>query len=107
MCGILWHRLDKGGFSFRVKGLGICDWGSLSHGRVHREREREREREKLVAESGAVVVGDTLFIVCFDLINQLQAWGVVMTSTFHHVLIPLAQGLYGIVCFSQETVGAF
>ena len=100
--------MDKG-FSFRVKGLGICDWGSLSHGRVHteRERERERERETLVEESGAVVVGDTLFIVCFDLINQLQAWGVVMTSTFHHVLIPLAQGLYGIVCFTQESVGAF
>ena len=81
--------------------LGLLKPWSSSH------REREREREKLVAESGAVVVGDTLFIVCFDLINQLQAWGVVMTSTFHHVLIPLAQGLYGIVCFTQESVGAF
>ena len=47
-----------------------------------------RERE-IVAETGAVGVGDTLFIMCFDLADQCQAWGAVMTSTLHHVLIRL------------------
>ena len=52
------------------------------------EFDERRERE-MVAESGAVGVGDTLFIVCFDLTDQGQAWGVVMTSTLHYVLICL------------------
>ena len=52
------------------------------------EFDERRERE-MVAESGAVGVGDTLFIVCFDLTDQRQAWCVVMTSTLHYVLICL------------------
>ena len=87
--GNLWRRLDKGGFPFRAKGFGAFAIGApqaMVEFNDRRERERERER---VAETGAVGVGDTLFIVCFDLADQCQAWGAVMTSTLHYVLIRL------------------
>lgn len=51
-----------------MKGFGAFAIGA-PQAMVEFDERRERERER-VAESVAVGVGDTLFIVCFDLTDQ-------------------------------------